>query len=108
MLASSRPLLLPSFSTKRGSAEDALEVEAQNWVSFRARNQTLGCSLAGRPVCGHLAPGPEAARPHPGAWPGPLRAPHSGPRGRQGWPAPAPPPPAMGWGWAGDRAHRHP
>lgn len=49
-LASSRPLLLLSFSTKRGSTGDALETEAENGVS-------LG---GGLPVCGHLAPGPES------------------------------------------------
>lgn len=63
MLASSRPLLLPSLSTKRGSTEDALEMEAQNQVSFRAKDQTPGCSSAGWPVCGHMAPGPRTPSP---------------------------------------------
>lgn len=35
MLASSRPLLLLSFSTKRGSTGDNLEIEAQNSLSLQ-------------------------------------------------------------------------
>ena len=46
LLASSRPLLLLSFSTKRGSTGDALEMEAQDRVSLRE----------GQPRCGHPAP----------------------------------------------------
>lgn len=39
-LASSRPLLLLSFSTKRGSTADNLGREAQTWLSVQDRDHT--------------------------------------------------------------------
>lgn len=38
MLASSRPLLLLSFSTKRGSTGDNLEIEGQSSLSFQGED----------------------------------------------------------------------
>lgn len=58
MLASSRPLLLPSFSTKRGSTEDALETKHRTGF-IQGGDQALSCSSAGWPVRARMAPGPE-------------------------------------------------
>ena len=71
LLASSRPLLLLSFSTKRGSTGDALETEAQNGVSLRV----------GHPVCGHAALGPKSKLAGQMAPRGRPEAPEDG----QGW-----------------------
>lgn len=114
LLASSRPLLLLSFSTKRGSTGDALETEAQNGVSLRV----------GHPVCGHAALGPKSKLAGQMAPRGRPEAPEDG----QGWwggaictrppawaqpgvstveaapPHYVPPPSSTGGRWAGGRA----